>query len=75
VYLQRGQLQQARDEIEEAIRSRPEFAWAHYNLALVSKKQGKRDEATQELRAALKADPQFQAARTELDRMEASTKR
>jgi len=52
----------------------PEFAWAYYNLALVSKKQDKREEATQELRAALKADPQFQAARAELDRMEATTK-
>jgi len=53
----------------------PEFAWAHYNLALVSKKQEKKDEATQELRAALKADPKFQAAQRELDRMEASMKR
>ena len=60
-------------ELEEAIRLQPEFAWAHYNLALVSKKQEKKDEAIKELQAALKADPQFQAARTELDRMEAST--
>jgi choline-sulfatase len=75
VYLGRGQLEQARSELEEAVRLQPEFAWAHYNLALVSKKQEKRDEATQELRLALKADPQFQAARAELDRMEASTKR
>jgi Tfp pilus assembly protein PilF len=42
---------------------------------LVSKKQEKRDEATQELRLALKADPQFHAARAELDRMEGSMKR
>jgi len=41
----------------------PEFAWAHYNLALVSKQHEKRDEAAQELRAALKADLQFQPAR------------
>jgi arylsulfatase A-like enzyme/tetratricopeptide (TPR) repeat protein len=75
VYLGRGQLEQARSELEEAVRLQPEFAWAHYNLALVSKKQEKRDEAAQELRLALKADPQFQAARAELDRMEASTKR
>ena len=74
VYLRRGQLEQARSELEEAIRLQPEFAWAHYNLALVSKKQEKRDEAAQELRDALKADPQFQAARAELDRMEASPK-
>jgi Tfp pilus assembly protein PilF len=53
----------------------PEFASSHYNLALVLKKQEKREEAARELRAALKADPQFQAARAELDRMEASTKR
>jgi len=53
----------------------PEFAWAHYNLALVSKQREKRDEAAQELRAALKADLQFQPARAELQRMEAATKR
>jgi choline-sulfatase len=74
VYLRRDQLEQARSDFEEAIRLQPEFAWAHYNLALVLKKQEKRDEAAQEFRAALKADPQFQAARAELDRMEASTK-
>ena len=45
----------------------PEFAWAYYNLALVSKKQERRDETAQELRAALKADPQFRAARAELE--------
>ena len=56
-------------------RGQPEFAAAHYNLALVLQKQDSRNEATQELRAALKANPQFQAARAELDRMEASTKR
>lgn len=64
-----------RSELEEAIRLQPEFAWAYYNLVLVSKKQEKRDEATQELRLALKADPQFHAARAELDRMEGSMKR
>jgi choline-sulfatase len=74
VYIRRGQLEQARKELEEAIRMQPEFAPAHYNLALVLKKQEKREEAVQELRAALKADPHFQAARAELDRMEASTK-
>ena len=75
LYLLRGQLEQARSELKTAIRLQPEFASAHYNFALVLKKQEKRDEAAQEFRAALKADPQFQAARAELDRLEASTKR
>ena len=70
-----GRLEQARSTLEEAIRLQPEFAWADYNLALVSKKQEKRDEATQELREALKADPPFQAARAELDRIEAPKNR
>jgi Tfp pilus assembly protein PilF len=75
VYLQSGRLEQARSELEQAIRLQPKFAWAHYNLALVLKKQEKKDDAKRELRAALKADPQFPAARAELDRMEAATKR
>jgi arylsulfatase A-like enzyme/Tfp pilus assembly protein PilF len=75
VYLQLGQLEQARGEFEGAIRLQPEFAWAHYNLALVFKKQDKPDDAEREIRAALKADPTFPAARAELDRMEAATRR
>jgi len=75
VYLQSGDLKLARSELQEAIRLQPELASAHYNLALVSEKQQKMDEATRELREALKADPQFRAARVELDRLERSTVR
>ena len=74
MYLQRGDLERARAELQEAIRLEPKFALAHFNLALVFQKEAKIEEAEGELRAALRADPSFPAARAELDRLEATAR-
>jgi choline-sulfatase len=56
VYLQRDELARAREQFVETIRLQPNLAPAHYNLALVLQKQGKTQEAAQELRAAKEAE-------------------
>ena len=72
LYLQRGALEGAQYEFQEAVKLQPKFAWAHYNLALVLQPRGRNQEAAQDLRAALQADPEFIAARTALARIEAA---
>jgi len=60
-------LERARDEFTEAVRLAPESAWAHYNLGLVFRGQGRSDEAAHEFRLALASDPQLRAARKALE--------
>jgi arylsulfatase A-like enzyme/Tfp pilus assembly protein PilF len=75
VYLRRNDLERARAELQQAIRLQPEFALAHFNLGLVFKKQQMMEDAEREFRAALKDNPGFPAARAELEKLEAATKR
>ena len=56
IYLQRGELEPARHQFEEAIRLQTNFAAAHYYLGLVFQKQGKSEEAEREFRAAKEAE-------------------
>src|SRR5215831_570563 len=68
--LGRRDLPQAKAAFSDAIRLQPDFAWAHYNLGLVFRRENKSEDAARELRAALDADPQFSAAHTALERLE-----
>jgi len=74
IYLKRGELNLARSELTEAIHCQPQFVSAHFNLALVLQKEGKRDEAANEFRATLRLDPEFEAARAALDHIESSAR-
>jgi Tfp pilus assembly protein PilF len=56
IYLQRGELAPAQHQFEEAIRLQAKLASAHYNLALVFQKQGKKEDAVREFRAAQEAE-------------------
>ena len=70
LYLRRGALAQAKASFANAIRLRPAFAWAHYNLGLALDREDKKEDAAREFRAALDADPKFTAARKALGRIE-----
>jgi Tfp pilus assembly protein PilF len=47
----------------------PRYAPAHNNLGVVYERQGKRNEAIAEYRAALAADPELKDAKRNLDRL------
>jgi tetratricopeptide (TPR) repeat protein len=49
--------------------STPSWANAHWRLALVFEKQGRKAEALNELRSALSLDPSFEPAKKDLDRL------
>jgi tetratricopeptide (TPR) repeat protein len=48
---------------------RPSWAHAHWRLGLVLEKQGKKDQARQELEMALKLNPELKAAEKDLKRV------
>jgi Flp pilus assembly protein TadD len=63
-------LDKAVPEFREALRLRPQFAGAHYNLGLVYQKQNRKDDAAREFRQVLALDPQFRPAREALLKLE-----
>jgi tetratricopeptide (TPR) repeat protein len=62
----KGQLEQAAQHLQEALRLQPEFPLAHYNVACVLADQGKRDEAVSQLNEALREKPDYKEAREKL---------
>jgi protein O-GlcNAc transferase len=50
----------------EALRLKPDFPLAHYNLACVLADKGRRAEATAHLREALRLRPEYPEARQKL---------
>jgi tetratricopeptide (TPR) repeat protein len=52
--------------MQEALRSKPDYAEAHYTLGTVYKQQGKLPEAASELREAIRLQPDFAGAHTTL---------
>jgi protein O-mannosyl-transferase len=68
--LRQGAVALARSEFDEAVRLKPNYAAAHYNLgvALVALKEP--DGARSEFEKALSADPNYLPAREALARMD-----
>lgn len=57
-----GEVEAARDELEEVVAARPRFAWAWYDLARISEKLGELAGARDEALAAADADPGYEHA-------------
>jgi len=54
---------------QDALEVDPKYAPAHNNLGVVYERQGKKEAAIAEYRAALAADPNLKDARRNLDRL------
>ena len=65
-----GRLPEAIAQYEEALRIRPDFTSAHYNLALADAKAGSYEQAVQELERVLTLDPGNASARAILDQLQ-----
>lgn len=75
VYAARNLWEQAEKEAKEAIRLQagsPAGAPYHYVLGIIYQRSGKTGAATQEMEAALRLNPRFEAARNALQRLSAS---
>ena len=70
ILAQQGRFDQARGHLERAVQLEPGYAEAWTNLGLVYLDQGRSDKAADAWRGALKADPDFTAARLNLERLE-----
>lgn len=64
-----GRTDEAIRHYNEALRIRPEYFNAHYNLASLLTKQGKSDEALPHLQAAVRIEPRDSKARTDLGKL------
>lgn len=62
LYKQKGDLNAARFELEEAVRVRPEYVPAHVSLGVVLLAQNRKAEAMERWEAALRLDPDNKAA-------------
>lgn len=60
--VQLGRLEEARDELEEAVAAAPHFGWAYYDLARISEALGELDAAQGDAEAAAEADPEYEHA-------------
>ena len=69
IFLRKQDFIGARAELQEAIRLKPDFAFAHYNLGLAHRALGDGGSARQEFETVLAIDPQFAAARSAIDRL------
>jgi Flp pilus assembly protein TadD len=65
-----GRLEEAVDELREAVRLAPDYEKAHHQLALARIRQGRRTEAADHLRRVLELNPQNQEARQALTRIQ-----
>ena len=61
-----AQVQSAREQLEEAVRIRPDYALARSNLAIVLERQGDWAGAEREYRAAIRISPRLSAAHCNL---------
>jgi predicted AlkP superfamily phosphohydrolase/phosphomutase/predicted negative regulator of RcsB-dependent stress response len=67
-----GRLDEAREQLRIASELDPLGAEAHHNQAVILERQGKRDEAIVEYRAALRYHPDYEPSRTALQRLGAA---
>lgn len=74
-FLAAGKMSEAQREFSEAVLIAPESVEAHVGLAEALERQGRRDDAIQELRAALKLEPSNIPARRMLERIESGSER
>jgi len=68
VLARQGRTDEAIEHFHEALRIKPDFERAHYNLGIALLEQGKIDEAIAQFRETLRIAPDFSQARTHLDR-------
>ena len=66
LYLRTSKLAEAEAELTEAARLDPKSPWAFYNLGLVSKMKGDRQNAAKYFKQALNAQPAFRPAQDAL---------
>ena len=66
LFWQKGEFDQATEELQKAIQNQPNYAEAHYTLGTVLKQQGKLPEAAAALREAIRLQPDFAGAHTTL---------
>lgn len=59
-------MQQAADDLEQAVMARPDFLAARFNLGVVYKKLGKYESARKEFKEVLKLDPSQVSARMQI---------
>jgi tetratricopeptide (TPR) repeat protein len=65
-YAEKGKLNEAIAEYQEAIRLDPNYAKAHYNLGIAYHEQGKLDDAIAEYKEAIRIDPSMADAHINL---------
>jgi tetratricopeptide (TPR) repeat protein len=70
--LREGKLQEAIGHFEQALRIKPDFADAHYNLGVALETLGRTQEAIQHYKQALRIKPDFTQAQNALARLQAS---
>jgi protein O-mannosyl-transferase len=69
--LQRGQLDDAIDHFQQALRVKPNNIGIHFNLGLAFERTGRTEEAIKHYERVLQIDPSLAAARERLDRLRA----
>jgi tetratricopeptide (TPR) repeat protein len=66
-----GKLPEAVAQYEQALRSRPDYVEAHFNLGLALEKLGRATEAIEQYKHALELRPDFAPAKNALTRLRA----
>jgi tetratricopeptide (TPR) repeat protein len=69
IFLRKQDFLGARTELQEAVRLKPDFVFAHYNLGLADRALGNSESARQDFEKALAIDPKFTPAQSALDRL------
>ena len=67
-----GRLVEAADEFDQAIRLKPDYAQAHYNLAITLGRMRRFSEAADQLEQAVRLEPDYGEARETLARLRAA---
>ena len=66
-----GKVPEAAEHFEQALRSKPNYVEAHFNLGLALEKMGRRPEAIEQYHQVLKLRPDFIPATRALARLQA----
>ena len=59
MYIGQGDLEKAEEELKKAIKLKPDYSIAHYNLGFILKDMGRLKEAESCNQKVLEVDPQF----------------